>query len=350
MLVRCRGPKIMKITRPEAQAQTGFAVVPDPVQPLRLKDMTSQHGKKPLGRRSPDTAFNRQTVLSINSPVAFSLASFLRFVPKNLDAGASLWCALLLTSSVIAGRHSSRISTVRWLLCSAAAQDGSTGARSRWSTWPTVFAIPLLAMGMAASFLNCCRQGIIRRGQRLRACRGKAAPPFTSKLEGPQSSISSSRCPGPRETVTVSGAPQLVETQPSAMSAVIDERAIEGLPLNGRRFTDLAFACSGRDSGSARAHVFLQRRFGLWRSAWLSVQLSRRWGTRIYDVWPFFFPAPADPRTSVASCRDPEPGDWASLLEIRRGRSHDAELLFAAGGTRPQCDRPTPPLCLLLAG
>ena len=50
---------------------------------------------------------------------------------------------------------------------------------------------------------------------------------------------------GTQETVTVSGAPQLVETQPSAVSAMIDERAIEGLPLNGRRFTDLALLAPG---------------------------------------------------------------------------------------------------------
>jgi hypothetical protein len=50
---------------------------------------------------------------------------------------------------------------------------------------------------------------------------------------------------GVKETVTVSGAPQLVETQPSAVSALIDERAISDLPLNGRRFTDLALLAPG---------------------------------------------------------------------------------------------------------
>jgi len=48
-----------------------------------------------------------------------------------------------------------------------------------------------------------------------------------------------------KETVTVSGAPPLVETQPSSVSAVVDERTIEGLPLNGRRFTDLALLAPG---------------------------------------------------------------------------------------------------------
>jgi hypothetical protein len=50
---------------------------------------------------------------------------------------------------------------------------------------------------------------------------------------------------GVKETVTISGAPPLVETQPSSLSTVIDERAIDGLPLNGRRFTDLALLAPG---------------------------------------------------------------------------------------------------------
>ena len=50
---------------------------------------------------------------------------------------------------------------------------------------------------------------------------------------------------GAKETVTVSEEPPLVETQPSAVSAVIDERAIQDSPLNGRRFTDLALLTPG---------------------------------------------------------------------------------------------------------
>lgn len=50
---------------------------------------------------------------------------------------------------------------------------------------------------------------------------------------------------GAKETVTVSGSPLLVDTQPTALSAVIDERAISELPLNGRRFTDLALLAPG---------------------------------------------------------------------------------------------------------
>ncbi|HKR84658.1 MAG TPA: carboxypeptidase-like regulatory domain-containing protein, partial [Terriglobales bacterium] len=50
---------------------------------------------------------------------------------------------------------------------------------------------------------------------------------------------------GTKESITVSGTPPLIETQPSAVSAVIEEKAIESLPLNGRRFTDLALLAPG---------------------------------------------------------------------------------------------------------
>jgi hypothetical protein len=50
---------------------------------------------------------------------------------------------------------------------------------------------------------------------------------------------------GTKETVTVSGEPPLVENQPSGLSALIDDRAINELPLNGRRFTDLALLTPG---------------------------------------------------------------------------------------------------------
>lgn len=53
------------------------------------------------------------------------------------------------------------------------------------------------------------------------------------------------RVAGAKEAVTVSGEPPLVETQPSSISYLIDERAITGLPLNGRRFTDLALLTPG---------------------------------------------------------------------------------------------------------
>jgi hypothetical protein len=50
---------------------------------------------------------------------------------------------------------------------------------------------------------------------------------------------------GAQENITVSGAPPAVETQPSAVSTVLDERALSDLPLNGRRFSDLALLSPG---------------------------------------------------------------------------------------------------------
>src|SRR5213079_2312983 len=50
---------------------------------------------------------------------------------------------------------------------------------------------------------------------------------------------------GARESVTVSAEPRAVETQPRGLSAIVDERAIMNLPLNGRRFTDLCLLTPG---------------------------------------------------------------------------------------------------------
>jgi hypothetical protein len=50
---------------------------------------------------------------------------------------------------------------------------------------------------------------------------------------------------GAQESLTVSAAPQLVETKPSAVSTLLDERAVNDLPLNGRRFSDLALFSPG---------------------------------------------------------------------------------------------------------
>src|ERR1700694_3501736 len=50
---------------------------------------------------------------------------------------------------------------------------------------------------------------------------------------------------GPKETITVADAPRMVEMNPSSVSALLDERAIKDLPLNGRRFTDLLLLMPG---------------------------------------------------------------------------------------------------------
>ncbi|HXZ26431.1 MAG TPA: TonB-dependent receptor [Terriglobales bacterium] len=50
---------------------------------------------------------------------------------------------------------------------------------------------------------------------------------------------------GRKEQVTVTAETPLVETQPTAVSSMIGERDIEELPLNGRRYTDLALLTPG---------------------------------------------------------------------------------------------------------
>ncbi len=50
---------------------------------------------------------------------------------------------------------------------------------------------------------------------------------------------------GPKESITVSDAPRTVEMDPSAESALVDDRAIKDLPMNGRRFTDLLLLMPG---------------------------------------------------------------------------------------------------------
>ena len=50
---------------------------------------------------------------------------------------------------------------------------------------------------------------------------------------------------GATETLTVSGAPPTIDTQATAVSSWIETRAIDELPLDGRRFTDLALMTPG---------------------------------------------------------------------------------------------------------
>ncbi len=48
----------------------------------------------------------------------------------------------------------------------------------------------------------------------------------------------------PVQTVTVTAKPITIDTQSSGLSDVVEQQAIQGLPLNGRRFTDLALLSS----------------------------------------------------------------------------------------------------------
>jgi hypothetical protein len=49
---------------------------------------------------------------------------------------------------------------------------------------------------------------------------------------------------GAQESLTVSAAPALVDTTPSAVSTLLDERSLSDFPLNGRRFSDLTLFSS----------------------------------------------------------------------------------------------------------
>ena len=68
---------------------------------------------------------------------------------------------------------------------------------------------------------------------------------------------------GAKEMVTVSGDPPMVETQTHAVSSLVDKRAIEELPLDGRRFTDLALLTPGVTQDRGASH---RRRMGIWHS------------------------------------------------------------------------------------
>lgn len=62
------------------------------------------------------------------------------------------------------------------------------------------------------------------------------------------------------QAITVTGRTPLINTQTSELSYLVEQRAIEALPLNGRNYTDLALLQPGvvayphRDGGSAVAH------------------------------------------------------------------------------------------------
>jgi Carboxypeptidase regulatory-like domain/TonB dependent receptor len=53
------------------------------------------------------------------------------------------------------------------------------------------------------------------------------------------------RVAGPKEMISVSEAPRILEANPSSVSALVDERAVKDLPLNGRRYTDLLLLAPG---------------------------------------------------------------------------------------------------------
>ena len=78
---------------------------------------------------------------------------------------------------------------------------------------------------------------------------------------------------GRAESITVTAPPPLVDPQSGEVSQLIDQQAILDLPLNGRRYTDLALLEPGRHPGPARPDVGVERRPDVRRHARLSEQL-----------------------------------------------------------------------------
>ncbi|MBI1745635.1 MAG: TonB-dependent receptor [Acidobacteria bacterium] len=60
---------------------------------------------------------------------------------------------------------------------------------------------------------------------------------------------------GTAETITVTGAAPIIETEKSETSTLVDTREVQNLPLNGRRFTDLAFLTPGVSQDRERGQL-----------------------------------------------------------------------------------------------
>jgi len=112
-----------------------------------------------------------------------------------------------------------------------------------WSIPPQDFATGPPAMLRANSASNCFPRRLL--GPRHRGKNVPTAHPKVACRRGWRHRDRLQTCSRRRKRDTVSGAPPLVETQPSGISSLLDERAITGLPLNGRRFTDLALLTPG---------------------------------------------------------------------------------------------------------
>jgi hypothetical protein len=151
-----------------------------------------------------------------------------------------------------------------WLLLalySAAAQDASTGAVKGTVLDATGSVIPqatVVLVNLATGFrysINTDPQGrfafdILPPGDySARTTAANMATQVTPRLQVAVGGLTELQfklsVAGDEETVNVSGAPPLVETQATAVSSWIETRAIEELPLDGRRFTDLALMTPG---------------------------------------------------------------------------------------------------------
>jgi hypothetical protein len=118
-------------------------------------------------------------------------------------------------------------------------------------------------------------------GYAARAVAPDMSPELTPKLEVHASATTELdfklQVGGAKEMVTVSGEPPMVETESHSVSSLVDKRAIEELPLDGRRFTDRP-SNARSDTGPAWTDLGLAWRFGFWRHPRVSVELSGRRG------------------------------------------------------------------------
>src|SRR5438445_7259789 len=78
---------------------------------------------------------------------------------------------------------------------------------------------------------------------------------------------------GTKEIVTVWGEQLLLETRPSAVWSLIDERAINERPLNGRRYTDLALLTPGVTQDPRGLTYGSNGDLAFWRHSRLPIEL-----------------------------------------------------------------------------
>jgi hypothetical protein len=78
-----------------------------------------------------------------------------------------------------------------------------------------------------------------------RAMQGQRRPEVRVELGAATEVLFQLRVAEKKETITVTGETPAVETQASGVSNLVDERAIRELPINGRRFSDLALLTPG---------------------------------------------------------------------------------------------------------
>jgi hypothetical protein len=77
------------------------------------------------------------------------------------------------------------------------------------------------------------------------AMQGQRRPDVRVELGAATEVLFQLRVAEKKETITVTGDTPAVETQASGVSSLVDERAIRELPINGRRFSDLALLTPG---------------------------------------------------------------------------------------------------------